>query len=79
MSKEIRSACFKDKTGEEFVTNEGCNLKIIEYRGAFNCDIQFEDGLVLKNLQYDNIKNGAVKNPYHTSDNYVMEVSNQEQ
>lgn len=56
---------FTDRTGENYTTNEGYEIEIIEYRGALDCDIQFEDGTILREMYYDNIRKGAVKNPYH--------------
>ncbi len=58
---------FKDKTGEKHITNEGYEIEIIEYHGREKCVVQFYDGFILRNLQYSNIKNGKVKNPYHKS------------
>ncbi len=58
---------FKDRVGEKHITNEGYNIEIIEYFGALNCTIQFDNGTILKNKRYDRIKNGQIKNPQHTS------------
>lgn len=58
---------FIDHTGESHSNNEGCQFIIIECYNAQNCTIQFEDGTILKNLQYSNILRGGTKNPYHKS------------
>lgn len=55
----------KDRVGEAYLSNEGYKMTIIAYNGAFDCDIQFDSGLILKNLEFNNIKRGAVKNPFH--------------
>ncbi len=56
---------FKDRTGEIYISNEGFKLTIIAYRGVNDCDIEFEDRGIIKNLTYHNIIKGSVNNPYH--------------
>ena len=48
-----------DRTGQ--VIN---NVTIIKYRKSCDIDIMFEDGTVLKNVEYSNLKKGSIKNPY---------------
>lgn len=73
MSETIKKAvnifhhAFKDRRGEKYTTNEGYEIEIIEYFGALNCTIKFNNGLVIRNIIYDSIKTGNVKNPYHKS------------
>ena len=55
----------KNRVGEVFITNQGFSVKIVEYFSSLNCTIMFDDGNILKNIQYDNIKNGAVYNPFN--------------
>lgn len=57
----------KDRIGEKHITNEGYEIEIIEYFGAFNCTIKFECGIILNSVIYDSIKKGRVKNPNHKS------------
>jgi hypothetical protein len=57
----------KNRVGEKFITNEGYNIKIIEYFGTYNCTIQFDNGNIFKNKRYEDIKRGEVRNPYHKS------------
>lgn len=54
---------FKDRTGECFITNEGCNVTIIEYKSALNVTVQYEDGTTLKNVFYSALKKGQVRKP----------------
>lgn len=56
---------FIDRTGEKWLTKEGYWVKIIACSGVRNCTIEFESGLIIYKVQYDNIKNGLIKNPYH--------------
>ena len=56
-----------NRVGEYHLTNQGYLAKIIEYFGNSNCTIQFENGLIVKRLQYSKVKNGAVRNLYHPS------------
>lgn len=57
----------KNRTGEKHITNEGYGVEIIEYFGALNCTIQFEDGNIIINREYSSIVRGTIKNPYHKS------------
>lgn len=55
---------FKDRTGEEFVSNQGYKIKIVEYYNYENMVVEFENGYKTKSA-YDSFKNGTIKNPYH--------------
>lgn len=57
----------KKRIGEKFITLQGYNIEIIGYSGRKECTIQFEDGLILKDLRYAHIIDGYVKNPNHKS------------
>jgi len=52
----------KSKVGDVFVLENGKSVEIIEYFGAKNITIKFEDGIVLKNITYNNFINGRIKN-----------------
>lgn len=56
-----------NRVGEKHITNEGYEIEIIEYFGAFNCTIQFKNGCIKDNVDYKTIKKGEIKNPYHKS------------
>lgn len=58
---------FIDRTGEIHITREGYKIKILACRGSLDCDIVFESGYEIKNLNYYQIKKGQVKNPFHPS------------
>lgn len=58
---------FKNRVGEKYFTNEGYEIEIIEYMSSENCTIKFNDQLYIRNILYDSIKRGSVKNPYHPS------------
>ena len=62
-----QNSCFIDRKGERHLTKEGYWVTIIRYIYSKNCDIQFEDGLILYKIEYTKIKNGAIKNPHHLS------------
>lgn len=57
----------KKREGEEFITNQGYKIKIIEYKSSKNCTAIINDDYVCKNLIYSNIKKGQVDYPYHPS------------
>lgn len=63
----VKNKNMKNRIGEKWITNEGYNIKIIEYFGKNNCTIQFENNLILKNIQYWRIKTGNIKNLTHKS------------
>jgi hypothetical protein len=58
---------FKDRVGEVYITNQGYEIKIIEYFSCHNCTIQFNNGAIIKNIKYSQVKKGSIKNPYHPS------------
>ena len=59
---------FIDRTGERFITNEGYEIKIIEYNNVHNIKIQFQDKYkTIVPTQYNKCKDGSIKNPYHPS------------
>lgn len=64
-----RKGEIKDRIGEKYITNEGYKTEIIEYFGALNCTVKFNDekATVLKNIFYDNIKRGSISNPNHVN------------
>lgn len=57
----------KNRVGEKHITKEGYEIEIIEYISAINCTIQFDNRVIIKNIQYGHIKNGVIKNLYHKS------------
>lgn len=57
----------KNRIGEKWITNEGYTVVIIECFGNKNVTIQFENGVIVNNIQYIQIKKGNMKNPYHKS------------
>lgn len=67
MEKIKRRSTFVDRKGEYFITNEGYTVKIIEYKSAMDVSVMFEDGNIVNNIQYSNVKKGNVKNPYTKS------------
>lgn len=56
-----------ERVGETHISNEGLKMTIIAYRTSLSCDVQFEDGYVIYNRQYWDVKRGEVKNPFYKS------------
>lgn len=56
-----------DRIGTVWETNNSGKLKIIEYEKALKTTVEFEDGTVLKNVNFQKIKEGKVRNPNHPS------------
>ena len=57
----------KERLGKIFISTQGLPMKIVDYVDSMNCSIEFEDGTVINNLQYNQIKVGYVKNPFFAS------------
>ena len=53
---------YQDCIGKKYITNEGYEIEITEYINSTNCTIKFNDGTILKNVSFDRIKKGAIKN-----------------
>lgn len=60
---------YEQRAGEVHKTNQNYFITIIEYKDFKNCDVYFnhDKSIKLYNLSYDNIKSGAVANPFHKS------------
>lgn len=67
---------FTDRTGEIRYNNQNEKMIIIAYRNAKDIDIQFEDGIIVYNRDYDKFKIGRIKHPirYEESFSYHIEV-----
>jgi hypothetical protein len=48
---------------EKFVNNIGDTFRIIECINKKNCTVMFEDGTIVYNREYSDLRNGKVKNP----------------
>lgn len=53
-----------ERLGERYITNEGYEVIIKNYRGCMDVDVIFESGYIL-NTTYNSIKIGTISNPYH--------------
>ena len=54
-----------DRTGEKGINNFGSKMVIVEYRMRMDIDVYFpEYNWVVKNIQYNNFKNGNIACPY---------------
>ena len=56
-----------NRVGEKHITNEGYEIEIIECISSRICTVKFKNGVIIRNRQYAEIKDGRVKNPYHKS------------
>ena len=52
-----------DHVGEENVATNGMKIKLIRYKNYNNVDVQFEDGVVVKNRHYKNFMEGSIGYP----------------
>lgn len=58
----------KDRVGEVYKTNEGYEVEIIEYFSSKNVSILFkQDGIILRNLYFCDVKRGRIRNYNHKS------------
>ena len=58
---------FIDRAGERHLNYQGCWMTIIAYRGALDCDIEFDNRYQVTQTVYDSVKRGSIKNHYHPS------------
>ena len=64
----------KNRVGETNINNQGLKMTIIEYKGAKNIDIQFEDGVIVYNKSYDKFKIGRIKHPIRYEDSFAYHI-----
>lgn len=72
LKHKVTYSCLRDgyvkkpfnRVGEEHINKKGESFTIIEYIDFKNCTVKFQDGTILYNINYGNIKKGALKNPY---------------
>jgi hypothetical protein len=72
---------FIDYTGRFFTTNQGYKVAVIECFGAYNCTVQFEDGVIVKDVSTGVLRKGAVAKPVNrvgekhiTNQGYEIEI-----
>lgn len=53
----------KERIGETSVSSNNQIMVIVDYRGASDIDVIFEDGTVVYNKSYRRFKDGKIKNP----------------
>lgn len=54
---------WRSRLGEERISSCGQIMRIIDYRDSTDIDVQFEDGTIVKNKQYNNFVTGKIMNP----------------
>ena len=52
-----------ERLGEVATANNGLKMKIIAYRSSTDVDIQFEDGVIVRNRCYHDFKQGTIGHP----------------
>lgn len=57
---------FNDRTNEEKLNNQGVKMKIINYRGTNDIDVEFEGGFVRYGVKYGSFKRGAIDHINYT-------------
>lgn len=68
ITDDERSPLFVNRIGEENYDCLGIKMIIVEYKSARSVVVEFQDEHKARVLtQYNNFKNGSVKNPYHKS------------
>lgn len=71
---QIGLACPEGRVREEKVANNGMKMKIIAYKNADDIDVQFEDGIIIKNRNYSNFKKGNILHPHLIIESGVCNV-----
>lgn len=62
-SNEKLSALYNERIGQTKILKNGLKATIIEYYSATNISVQFENGAIVKNREYNEFKNGYIKCP----------------
>ena len=58
----------KDRVGEKFVSNEGCEFVVVEYNSYSDVWVELQDKYKTRvHTTYQCCQRGSVKNPYHPS------------
>ena len=58
----------ENRVGKEKINNQGCLMKIVEYKGANDIIVEFQDNYKGKvHTRYIHFLSGGVKNPYFPS------------
>ena len=52
-----------DRTGEVNIAKNGLQMTIVGYRSTHDIDVQFEDGVIVKNKRYSSFKHGLIAHP----------------
>ena len=63
-----------DRTGEINLNKQGIKMKIVNYRNASDIDIQFEDGIIVKNKRYDHFQDGGIKHPNSKGNRFINRI-----
>ena len=69
-------ATYQSKIGVTLMMNNGMDCTCIAYRDAKDCDLQFEDGMIVKHKRWDRFKNGNIGYPKEkelTYENAIIE------
>lgn len=67
-TKESQQKQKTERLGQEKYNNQNCLMKIIEYNGARNIIVEFQDTYKARvHTTYNNFQKSNVKNPYHPS------------
>ena len=68
MTKEEKEKQKKKRLGETNISNEGCEMKIVEYKKANDIIVEFQDEYKTNvHTKYCHFKIGNVKNPFYKS------------
>lgn len=55
----------EERLGEKVLNRDGYWMTIITYRGSDDCDIEFDDGTIVRKVTYRNFQKAGIKNPNH--------------
>lgn len=63
----IKNKCFSKYIGETSVNNNGLKMTIVDGNSYNNLIVKFEDGTIVKNINFKRFQEGNVSNPYYPS------------
>lgn len=72
----------KKRIGEKYTTTKGYIIEIVDYNTQHSVTIKFEDGTIVKDLEYCQIKRGNIRKPenrvglrFTTNEGYIAEIT----
>ena len=64
--RRVKREDVESRLGKRRRANNGQIMQIVEYRGSKDIDVEFEDGTIIKNVDYNRFLKGKLRNPNYS-------------